>query len=93
MNILRVKCMKCDKEWTKECSIPWGPDDFTSSLCDACFVEVISPIIHKKQLREGNFDCFGKANEYCDQPECKYKEWCLRWEEAENKVRSMAGAK
>jgi hypothetical protein len=83
MNKLRVKCMKCEKEWKKDSSISWGPDDYTSSLCDVCFKHVISPIIRKKQLREGNFDCFGKAGDYCDQLECKYREWCLRWGEAE----------
>jgi hypothetical protein len=82
MNRLRVKCMKCGKEWDKECVISWGPDDFTSSLCDVCFKESISPVIHKKQLGEGNFDCFGKARSYCDQCRCKYREWCLQWGEA-----------
>jgi len=90
MNKLRVKCIKCGKEWHKESSISWGPDDFTSSLCDICFREVISPIIHKKQLKEGNFDCFGRSEEYCDQLECKYREWCVRWEEAEKGVKKVA---
>jgi hypothetical protein len=79
MNRLRVKCIKCGKEWDKDSVIPWGPDDFTSSLCDVCFKESISPVIHKKQLGEGNFDCFGKAISYCDQRRCKYREWCLQW--------------
>ena len=90
MNKLRVKCMKCEKEWHKESSISWGPEDFTSSLCDTCFREVISPIIHKKQLKEGNFDCFGKAGEYCDQLDCKYREWCVRWEESEKGIKKVA---
>jgi hypothetical protein len=82
MNRLRVKCVKCGKEWEKDSAIPWGADDFSSSLCNGCFIEVGSPIIHKKQLKEGNFDCFGKAAEYCDQLVCKYRRWCLRMEEA-----------
>lgn len=88
-NKLRVKCIKCDQEWYKESSVSWGPEDFTSSLCDACFREVISPIIHKKQRKEGNFECFGKCTDYCDQLECKYRDWCLRWgtaEKADKKV-------
>lgn len=84
--------MKCEKEWVKESSVSWGPDDFTSSLCHPCFKEAISPIIHKKQLREGNFDCFGKASDYCDQLQCKYRAWCLRWEEAEEEVEKVARA-
>jgi hypothetical protein len=81
MNRLRVKCIKCGIEWEKDTLIPWEPDDFTSSLCDNCFREVISPIIHRKQLNEGNFDCFGTANVYCDQFGCKYRQWCLFTEE------------
>lgn len=83
MNRLRVKCVKCGKEWGKASAIPWGPDDISSSLCNSCFREVISPIIHKKQLKEGNFDCFGKGATDCDQLECKYRQWCLRMEESE----------
>jgi hypothetical protein len=77
MSILRVKCIKCGREWEKGSRIPWGPEDITSSLCNACLKEVISPVIHKKQLREGNFDCFGKARGFCDQFICKYKKYCL----------------
>ena len=83
---LRVKCLKCDLEWEKESTIAWGPNDFTSSLCDLCFREVISPIIHKKQLREGNFDCFGRANGHCDQLDCKYRQWCLRWKDTDEEI-------
>ena len=90
MKKLRVKCIKCGKEWQKESSFSWGHDVFTSSLCNPCFREVISPIIHKKQLREGNFDCFGKAQDYCDQFQCKYKEWCLRWEETEKAIKKTS---
>jgi hypothetical protein len=74
---LRVKCIKCGKEWKKDAAIPRSEKDISSSLCAACFVQVASPTIHKKQLREGNFDCFGKADDYCDQSECKYLQWCL----------------
>lgn len=80
-NMLKVKCMKCGKEWQKESKISWGPDDFTSSLCDICFMKVISPIIHKRQLKEGNFNCFGSACGHCDQLECKYRDCCLRTSE------------
>ena len=83
MNKLRVKCMRCGKEWEKDSEISWGPDDISSSLCNACFKKAISPIIHRKQLREGNFNCFGTAGAYCDQSECKYMQWCLRMGEVE----------
>jgi hypothetical protein len=74
---LRVKCIKCGEEWEKSTFIPWGPDDYTSSFCNTCFRELISHVIHRKQLKEGNFDCFGKASVYCDQSACKYRELCL----------------
>jgi hypothetical protein len=74
---LRVKCIKCGEEWEKDTVIPWGPDDYTSSLCNRCFRELISHVIHRKQLKEGNFDCFGKASIHCDQFTCKYRELCL----------------
>ena len=78
---LRVQCIKCHKVWEKESEIPWGPEDFSSSLCNDCFVIAASPVIHKKQKNEGNFDCFGSAQDYCDQSECKYRKWCLHLEE------------
>jgi hypothetical protein len=87
INKLRVKCIKCGMEWEKDSVILWGPNDFSSSLCNNCFKEVIAHTIHKKQLNEGNFDCFGKAKAYCDQFECKYRKWCLFKESAEQSKR------
>jgi hypothetical protein len=85
MNTLRVKCIKCGREWEKRSNKTWGPQDVSSSLCPTCFVEVASPTIHKKQKKEGNFDCFGKADRYCDQTRCKYLVWCVKNEKAEKK--------
>ncbi len=79
---LRVKCIKCGKEWERDSTIPWGAEDISSSLCTPCFIEVISPIIHRKQKSEGNLACFGKAGGDCDQYSCKYRKWCLRSTEA-----------
>jgi hypothetical protein len=67
MNKLAVVCINCNKTWEKDSVIAWGPDDYTGSLCDSCFVKVISPLIHRKQLKEGNFECFGKTRDFCDQ--------------------------
>jgi hypothetical protein len=92
MNKLHVKCIRCGKQWEKDSIIPWEPDTFSSSLCNACFVEVASPTIHKKQKNEGNFDCFATADTYCDQLRCKYRRWCLHMEEAEEDMaNTMAG--
>ena len=34
-------------------------------------------LIREIQKAEGNFDCFGKASEYCDQISCLFREDCL----------------
>jgi len=34
-------------------------------------------LIRKIQLAEGNFDCFGRAQGYCDQNACTWREDCL----------------
>ena len=36
-------------------------------------------LIRAIQLAEGNFDCFGKAEDYCDQLRCLFRKDCLRW--------------
>ena len=87
MNRLRVKCIRCGAEWEKDSAVDWGPSDFSSSLCTACFVQVVSPVIHRKQLQEGNFDCFGKAHRFCDQHGCKYRQWCLSEERLTDQAR------
>ena len=76
-NRLRVKCIKCGREWEKDSSIDWGPEDISSSFCNSCYVEIATPLIHRRQLREGYFDCFGKADIFCDQDKCKYRPQCL----------------
>lgn len=35
-------------------------------------------LIRKIQLAEGNFDCFGTANGYCDQFQCCFRSLCLK---------------
>lgn len=34
-------------------------------------------LIHAIQIAEGNFDCFGKAESYCDQEGCLFSDECL----------------
>ncbi|NWG04220.1 MAG: hypothetical protein HXY44_15310 [Syntrophaceae bacterium] len=36
-----------------------------------------SDLIRQIQKAEGNFDCFGKAIDYCDQWSCCFREDCL----------------
>ena len=35
-------------------------------------------LIRAIQKAEGNFDCFGTANDYCDQLNCLFRRECLR---------------
>jgi hypothetical protein len=73
-------CVKCKKTWEKVD----GDCDLTPSgtLCKPCLKESLVPIYRKRQFREKNFDCFGKASGYCDQSECKYRDLCLMQKEA-----------
>ncbi|MDH3851458.1 MAG: Rho termination factor N-terminal domain-containing protein [Deltaproteobacteria bacterium] len=34
-------------------------------------------LIREIQKKEGNFDCFATATEYCDQVDCLYRDDCL----------------
>lgn len=81
MEKLQVKCVKCNKTWEKDSVIAWGPEDYSGSLCKSCFLELISPKIHGKQLKEGNSPCFRKREFHCDQSDCKYRRWCVAREE------------
>lgn len=69
-----IRCIVCLAEWNKPTGHIWGPDDVSSSLCAPCGRSVLSKLIHRKQLLEGNWDCFGTAGGYCDQLGCKYRE-------------------
>jgi len=68
-------CIKCRKMW----DIENGDHDPTpsGSLCKPCLKESLVPIYRKRQSREKNFDCFGKAKDFCDQLLCKYRDLCL----------------
>jgi hypothetical protein len=38
----------------------------------------ITALIRSIQRVEGNFDCFRRAKEYCDQTDCCWREYCLK---------------
>jgi hypothetical protein len=52
------------------------------TVCPECVAHSPSgENIRAKQIREGNFPCFGSANHgYCDQGDCKYRYLCI-WDE------------
>ena len=68
-------CVRCRKTW----EIRNGDTDPTVSggLCKRCLRNGLIQLYRGKQLKEGNFDCFGKASDYCDQLDCRYRELCL----------------
>ncbi len=41
------------------------------------FGKTKADLIREIQRREGNFDCFGTANGYCDQEQCLFRAACL----------------
>ncbi len=69
------RCVKCGTNWT----IENGDDDtkMSGGLCNTCLKNCLMGLYRKRQLAEGNFDCFGKATTYCDQLRCKYMNLCL----------------
>jgi len=38
----------------------------------------VTGLIRSIQRAEGNPDCFGKANDYCDRLDCAWREYCLK---------------
>jgi len=42
-----------------------------------CFGKTKAELIKEIQRKEGNFDCFGSALDYCDQFECLFRASCL----------------
>ena len=71
-------CIRCKKTW----KIDNGDGDMdyapSGSLCKPCLKERLTPLYRRRQLEEKHFDCFGKATDYCDQFQCKYRELCLK---------------
>lgn len=49
----------------------------THGLCLKHLRECLEHTYRRRQLKEGNFDCFGKATDYCDQGNCKYRKLCV----------------
>lgn len=64
------------------CHMTWGDgtpekDGYSHGLCMTCLREALTPLYRKRQALEGNFDCFARANGFCDQALCKYRQICL----------------
>ncbi|OQB41702.1 MAG: hypothetical protein BWY04_00698 [candidate division CPR1 bacterium ADurb.Bin160] len=73
---MKKQCIICKKIWGE-----WnGNEDrkfYSSGLCKECAKTHLIPKIRANQIKEGNPDCFGKSNGYCDQNKCIYRNVCL----------------
>jgi hypothetical protein len=49
-------------------------------------------LIREIQRAEGNFDCFGTAQGYCDQMECAFRSLCLPVPKNQKKKRAAEAA-
>ncbi|MFH1820538.1 MAG: hypothetical protein ABH805_01340 [Candidatus Nealsonbacteria bacterium] len=80
MSDLKVRCIKCGKEWIKDGgNLEWKDNDPSGSLCDDCFAEKTIPLIRRKQIKEGYSGCFAETKEgHCDQEMCKYRKFCFK---------------
>lgn len=68
------KCINCGNEWGEGTPETEG---FSHGLCTKCVKDRLSVKYHKEQLNFSGFACFGTADNYCDQYNCKYSELCL----------------
>jgi hypothetical protein len=71
---MMYQCIKCGKTWGE--GQPES-DGFSHGLCLVCLKDALTPLYRKRQSEEGNFDCFGKSDGYCDQAACKYRKICM----------------
>ncbi len=71
---MMYQCIRCLQTWGTG-----NPekDGYSHGLCAECLREALAPLYRKRQAREGNFDCFGKASDYCDQCACAYRSLCI----------------
>lgn len=67
-------CINCNKMWNTDNK---KINDISHGLCKNCAKHKLKPLYRAKQLKEGNFDCFARSNNFCDQYECKYRYLCL----------------
>ena len=73
------QCISCKTIWNDEKNnidaLPGA--EYSHGLCKPCARQLLKKKVRMKQMKEGNFDCFCKADQYCDQSKCAYREICL----------------
>jgi hypothetical protein len=72
---MKYQCIKCNETWGE--GTP-EKDGYSHGLCLYCLKEALIPLYRRRQMREGNFDCFGRSSGFCDQNGCKYRAICLQ---------------
>jgi hypothetical protein len=73
-----VVCIECGKRWEVDSPASFNGNAPSATICDLCSKKIVTPVIRRRQLKEGNFDCFAKAKSgFCDQSQCKYQIPCL----------------
>lgn len=72
------QCINCKCKWaTNGDDVNIETKEISHGLCKECLSIRLLHIYRTKQLKEGNFDCYGKSNGYCDQKKCLYRELCM----------------
>ncbi len=74
---MKFQCIKCHATWGEGYPEIEG---YSHGLCACCLKEALIPVYRRRQVREGNFDCFGKSYDFCDQGACMYRNICLAGE-------------
>jgi hypothetical protein len=69
------QCINCQKIWGELLTEFDGY--YSHGVCINCLRIKLIPIYRKRQKQEGNFDCFGRSNDHCDQINCAYRKLCL----------------
>ena len=72
--LMMYQCIRCHKTWGNGSP---EVDGYSHGLCVGCLKEALTPLYRKRQAEEGNFDCFARAADHCDQPACKYRRICM----------------
>jgi len=75
---MKYKCISCGAEWSDSKIDGVSDGEFSHGFCKECVREKLAPYVRRRQLSEGFFDCFGRAEKYCDQLNCKYRDICLK---------------
>ena len=55
------------------------------------FGKTKADLIREIQRAEGNFDCFGTAQDYCDQLRCSFRSLCMLAEKKKGKKDELTG--